>query len=54
MTLQEEELKNVCNMGLPHRILYATNVNREDGWICLSAMVKILVKKFKQNEQKKS
>lgn len=37
MTLQEEELKNVCNMGLPHRILYATNVNREDGWICLSA-----------------
>lgn len=37
MTLQEEELKNVCNMDLPHRILYATNVNREDGWICLSA-----------------
>ena len=31
MTLQEEELKNVCNMSLPHRILYATNVNREDG-----------------------
>ena len=24
MTLQEEELKNVCNMGLLHRILYAT------------------------------
>ena len=29
-------------MGLPHRILYATNVDREDGWIFLSAWKPIL------------
>lgn len=29
-------------MGLPHRILYATNIDREDGWIFLSAWKPIL------------